>query len=366
MKKICIICLVLIILLVGCSQTNKISTLNASQELNFLREFEIEKSQYDSIIAHTKDYIFLGKCVGSDLKISSYNISNSKFSNIGEIKNYILSNGDVAEINNKLYFFITTLSRNTKTNHFYCIDIEKQTLEELYSENLYQAFNYFTVFNEKLFIIKGDKKDNIAVTYIEEYDVNTNKTNIIKKLTTDYEKETGGVILNITSDKENLVVYYQNYVNSQLKRFIDVYDSDLKLLYSKEIEYNKENLLDQMVGSFEIWENYLRIENFSNTSAILDLDDKKDPIFNNLDNPLSLAQQTREPLPYILLFKRGSTEMFVLKSDGKLEKYDDLKIAKGYVIRHITQCSNNICIWLKNENNDIIKCLLYESIDMIK
>ena len=121
-----------------------------------------------------------------------------------------------------------------------------------------------------------------------------------------------------------------------------------------------------MVGSFEIWENYLRIENFSNASVILDLDDKKEPIFNSHDNPLSLAQQTREPLPYMLLFKRGSTEMFILKSNGKLEKYDDLKIAKGYVIRHITQCSNNICIWLKNENNDIIKCLLYESIDMIK
>lgn len=367
MKKICIICLVLIILLVGCSQPNNNSTLNVSYELNFLREFEIKKSQYDITIAHTKDYIFLGKYDDGDLNVLSYNIASSEFSVIGQIKNFFIHSGDVAEINNKLYFFVTTHSESEKANkNFYCIDIEKQSLKKLYSDNLYQTFNYLTVFNEKIFIIKGDTKDNEAVTYIEEYDVNTNKTNTIKKLTADYEKETGGVILHITSDKENLVVYYQNYVNSQLKKFIDAYDLNLKLLYSKEIEYNKENLLNQMVGSFEIWENYLRIENFSNASVILDLDDKKEPIFNNLDNPLSLAQQTREPLPYMLLFKRGSTEMFILKSDGELKKYDDLKIAKGYVISHITQCSNNICIWLKNENNDIIKCLLYESIDTIK
>lgn len=337
-------------MLSGCGKapysSNQGSILSNNVETPY--EIKINKDDYNFIIAQVDNHIYLGKLDNVDLVIRDYNIFEKSFSDICKIQNYMFSNNSIVELDGVLYFFVTTHENGKNTNHLYSIDTTTNISKKLYSESLYQTFNYLTVFNSSLLIVKGDLNNTDVITYIEKYDTSSEKRTTILSATANHNTKTGEIILNITSHNSNLFVYSEKYEAQQLHRYITVFDKDLNIIDDIKIESNEDNFFAQPINNFKVIENQFFLQNYSNASVFIEKNDPRDSTFYKIDDSFSVAHQATQKDKNIILFKRNTIDIFTLSPNGELNPCNQMDIDDNYVINNVTQDEKMVAVWFKD------------------
>lgn len=356
MKKcMCIVMTIALLLtLVACSKKPIDKTNNESSKTELVTPFEIKikKEDYNFIIAQSENTLYIGALENNSLLIKKYNIENNTFKELFEIPNYMFSNNSIIRVNDKLHFFVTTRTDEKSTNHLFSINVLTDEVKELYSESVYQTFNYLTVFNNKLMMTKGDMHNDDVITSIEQYDVKSGKRSSILSATANHNSKTGKIILNITSNDDNLFVYCEEYKNNALEHYIYIYDKDLNCVDNLEINLaNGETFFSQPIGCFKLIENYYYLQNYSNASVLIEKENSSNIKYFEMDSSVTVSQQTEQTESGNIFFKRNSSELLLLTSQGQFTKYDKIDIEDGYVINNVTQDKNRVVVWLKDIND---------------
>ena len=324
----------------------------------------IDKDTYNFIIAEANEKIYFGKLKDADLQIISYSILNFDVQFVGTIQNYMFSNNSVVLSDGKLFFFVTTREQEINTNRFYSIDITTNELNEVYSEKLYQTFNYITEFNGNLFITKGDLIENTITTYVEQFDPLKNKQAIFKEMQANSVEKTGAVILNITSNKNHLFVYYEKYIGSKVKRYVDMYDDKMQPIDTLELKIDND-FFSQPIGLFVATEKFLFMQNYSSASIFISIDDTSQYTLYSMEESLSLAHQYDYKKIPLVFYNRNTTKIYSMSENGELIESKKIEIDNGYVINNITRDNSSIIVWFKHsDDSNKCKTICYDYSDL--
>lgn len=357
-KIVFVFMLILAMALNGCSQTPQLADQDSSesgspnsyQGSNY--EIKITKNDYNFIIAQKENALYLGKLYNTNLKLVFYDTLKDESTEICTVENYMFSNNSVVEFGGSIYFFITTREQNKNTNHLYAIDTVSHKVRKIYSEDLYQTFNYLTVFNNSLLMTKGDLKNSDVVTYIEEYDVNTGESKIVLNATANHDSKEGKIILNITSNDSNLFVYYEKYESRQLQQYVDVFDKSLTCIESfMLLPPQNQSFFTQPIGNFKVLGNQLYLQDYSNAALLIERENPSNSVYYDTDNAVSVALCSNLKNASPVLYKRNSTDIYRIANNGELIISDKINFENGYVINNITQYGSSIILWLKDSAN---------------
>lgn len=353
--------------MVGCScQTNPyIQSSDNIKQIKTPVDLGEVATQFSSILFQTENKIYYKSISNGALSIWVYKVSDKTATKVGEINNFLIANTSVAESDGKIYFFVTTSTLLGKTNNFYSIDISTDKFKKVYDESLYQSFNYLISFNEKIYILKGDKKSDDAVTFIETYSPSSSKRAVVKEVTANHNKKTGEVILNIAFDDGKFYIYSQKYINQELYYYFDIYDEHFVLKESKEIDVVKySDIFASAISRFSVKNNNLYVQNFSNASLLEDMNQKNEAIITNFEKPLWLSYRFSNQSPWIMYY-RGEPDIYILDENGELKKSDKLDVEDGYAVNMVTQGKDNVLIHLKRiDNSEDKKLVLYKYTDL--
>lgn len=252
-----------------------------------------------------------------------YNLATQKNVKLGNIKgNYVLVDS-AAMLNNKLYFYVTTILNNGFENILYTVDLQEHKLEQIeHKDNsLYGVYTFS--FGEKIIALKNERYNDTIVTYIDTYSPTIDKWE--KYLINSYnETERKGSALYVCcTEGEYLYTIEDRYNNKQCKSFLVTYDSDFEeknnILLSDEV---KKFIDENRITEIRIWNNFFYLKNISNDGFIGYIKDNKkiEKIYS--DKQLSIsssANSTDEPIFYI----RDTNTFFTLdiKNQKVLKHY---------------------------------------------
>lgn len=323
------------------------------------------ESKLAAILFHTDEKIYFSDISGDTLCLYLYEVTSDVYTKIGEIKNFLLSNQSVSVLNGKAYFFVTTDDLLGKKNCFYCIDTATDKLKKIYSERLYQSFNYLTVFNGKLYSTKGDKVGQNGVTYIEEYDIDTKKRKTVMQVKVNHTDKTGEIILNIASNGVNFYLYSQRYEDNKIQHYCDTYNSEFCLVESKKIDLKgKSEIFQNVISRFAVKDGNIYMQNLSNSAMLEDINGKNKSIITDFENPLWLSYRFSDKQPWIFYY-RGQTDIYSINSSGELKKSEKFKISEGYAVNMVTQYDESVIVSIRNkENPDVKEIIFYRYTDL--
>lgn len=194
-----------------------------------------------------------------------YNLATQKNIKLGNIKgNYVLVDS-AAMLNNKLYFYVTTILNNGFENILYTVDLQEHKLEQIeHKDNsLYGVYTFS--FGEKIIALKNERYNDTIVTYIDTYSPTIDKWE--KYLINSYnETERKGSALYVCcTEGEYLYTIEDRYNNKQCKSFLVTYDSDFEeknsILLSDEV---KKFIDENRITEIRIWNNFFYLKNIVN------------------------------------------------------------------------------------------------------
>ena len=350
---------------VACEPENQITYTNASIPIETPIDLDIIATQFSSILFQTDSKVYYQNIEDKTLSIFVYNIATETTDKVGDIKNFLMSNTSVAELDGKIYFFVTTSTLFGKTNNFYSVDTHTDKLKKIYDENLYQSFNYLISFEGTIYSLKGDKKGDNAITFIESYNVSSNKRETVKKHIANHNEKTGELLLNMTCDNDKIYIYSQKYSEGEIRFFLDTYDKEFNLLEAKEFK-NKEylNVFSSAIPRLSVKNNNLYVQNFSNASILEVVNENVKPIITDFEKPLWLSYRFSNESPWILYY-RGEPYVYKLNENGELQKSNKLSVENGYAINMVTQNKDSVLIHLKSiDDSTKKKLILYSFTDL--
>ncbi len=362
MKKRCCAFLVLLCILLGSCQSD--TPPSAAGKL-----LPLDTNEYEYFIAHVEDGLYMGKMVGDDKELFRFAFADGRMTPVGRVENFALNNGSTLKMDNSVYFFATSYEGEGRCNTLYRIDLEGLSTEAVYTDHLYQTFNYMTCFQGRFLTTKGDiidKENGDAVTYIEEYHPDTGKSVKIMEAMSNQQEVRGETILHITSDDEYLYVYGEKSPDGERTPYIDVYDSDYHLVESYPLEKYKEEVCDQMIGSFLKIGDAFYLLNFSGIGVLFTLEPEPKEIFPPTEE-LWWAQMTASDTHADpLLYRRLTNEIYYLSEKGDWETVHFAPYGEQYVVSFITQYADKATIWLENREDNRDEKIVYIDLDTLK
>lgn len=127
-----------------------------------------------------------------DFVFNSYDLSTGENHEIGRIKNFQVSSGDVAIVGDSLYIF-ACLQEEEAINHFYKINLKEGGCEEVYSEQSSGFLIATQVSGKYIYAAKQrpGESNGQAYSFIEQYDTRTGERKTILEMEVDEINNTG-------------------------------------------------------------------------------------------------------------------------------------------------------------------------------
>ncbi len=343
MKKVLGLLLVLLLLLSGCKTSEK-KPINTQ----IPHDIPLSTEDYDYVISQSEDKLYLGKKDDESLHIYSYNLLALEKKLIGKIEDFSRRSSDVRIEGNRQYFYIGTKTNQKNENHLFYIDTERDEIEYVRTDEQYQRSVLMTLFNGSLFTIRSDELGKyIDITYIEQYDLKTAQTKKLIETKSNREEKEGTIILKVSSNKNNLFVYYERFGYSESYRYIDVYDKDLKLVNTVEIVIDDEKFVNS-IGEFLANEDYLILRNYSGRNSYMSTENIGDitllPDYESISIALSYDDGSE-----FLYYTKGSRNIFRQNENGELIRLKEFEIDNDYVLSSITKHGDRVVMFLRHQ-----------------
>ncbi len=289
--------------MVGCSNMTQLSE-NSSDSTDTDIPHNVVNIIYDKdenvigqierygMITMTDDSIIYAKVSDTSINERTYYrfvIKTKENIKLGTIKNwYYESAYNNTIINNHLYMRITRSDDKEKIITLYDIDLNNNTMSEVFSEKSDFSYNSMTMARNKLLLTRMID----GHCCLDEY----NPENKEIKTIMDYgyfddENNTGKAVRQITSDENTIsALILKMETDKKVSMCIDTYDYEMNLLDSSDISIlfkcsssmDKFSQMRMPVSHFFILNNYIYYENFSVTKFLGKIKDN-----NIIENNLS-------------------------------------------------------------------------------
>jgi len=361
----------------ACSSNEKGSVNNVLKRITvhdkIYYEVPLQKSMYDDIVALSMDsIIFYSYKSGTNRNYYKYNILSGSIVDLGIVNDAIISNDSSALINDALFFNVTTGTWENPINKLYCIDLKGNKLKEVMSDKLFQTFVYTEAISNSIILLKGDQKDILGITYIEELDP---ISNISKKLIEEEFNSSSGsgkVIKNISCYNDRIFAIICEYNKSKPNYKIYEYNRNGNIEKIVDINNLKDMLEKEQIDEFKVMGNYFFIKTFSGQAVICGIDENEAFQIINSEYKLDIAQNSsNQAQDYYVFFQRKSNKnLILLDSKNNNIMYIDLDFVidnDNYTIRYIVSDNEyNLIISFLSENRDEEKIYYLNILDFLK
>lgn len=282
---------------------------------------QIGELELYSVIAQTEDSIIYTKGQGKSNKLDfcRYILENGESITLGTVENECYDAMNPLYLDEHLYLFVSTGDLfGEYTTHLMDIDLEKNSMSTISSEENGYPYSTMTAVGTRVLIAKGNHN---GTSELVEYDPATQKSTTLFGYRLD-ENNRGEEIKGITSDEETVsLAVLKTEDEAELR--IDVYDHEMNFLRSVDLS---------MLG--------------------FDLTEKKDPIrclvfteeslyYENYSRSIKfLGRIEGELIPYLNLEEEGYdlfTSVFTSVSDAKTPLFYEMFDFDGKLIRWNTK-----------------------------
>lgn len=289
MKKIsCIVIALLLCFFCGCATLtdnrvtadekmtiSDISTSDLHDSNEILKIFDINNKVVGEIVHYGKiiyveDFIIYSKMSNDEidgLEYYKYNIETKENITLGTIKDISYQSNECVHIGNKVYFLVCTgemSEYSNRTSKLISIDILNNEMSEVYSEVGGFPYDTITTAGNKIYIAKV----LLEGSCLEEYNVDSKESRILKTFTYNNNTNTGEVVRQVSSDGKTISLLILDVTNDVVNSLrVDIYDMNMSFLKSIDLSTvsNDDNELRQGVSFFEASNDYIYYENFSIT-----------------------------------------------------------------------------------------------------
>ncbi|RCX13213.1 hypothetical protein DFR58_11831 [Anaerobacterium chartisolvens] len=315
--KVLFVISISIILLCACSSNerslgNGISKKVTKGDIVYYK-VPLSKNSYDDIVALSADnIIFFSYETNTIRNYYKYNILNDSLADLGKL-DAELSNYNSTVIGDNLFFSIVKSIEGQALSKLYRVGLKKNTLKEIRSDKLYQAFVYAEAMSDSIYFLKGDVKGDIGITYIEEFDTLDNTFKRLAEQQYRRSSESGNGIRHISCYGGKIYAVVSEHNGGTRNYKICEYGKDGKINKAVDINSVKDIIGQEQIDDFRIMGNYFFIKNFSNRAAICEINGDKVNRIIDSEYKLDIAtDSTNKDQDYYLFYQRESNNKPIL------------------------------------------------------
>lgn len=339
-----IICIFLLISATSCTTAhedvdanivdNSIIILEKSQDVgqSFSSQLvEFDNDAVDKVMAIVDNNIVYFQYADKDTAISyyKYDIETDTTFKLGKIENPYINSGEVAQIDNKLYFYMNELVLDEKNPDgqleatLYEIDIEANTLQSIFTESIDKTLVYIDVLDNDIVSFKGRYEDNFGIGYIDIIDFREEKTrthpeqDVLLSVKFDNDKSEGDLIYNFAQSNNFLYTLEAKAVDPEARIFtIKQYNSKGSLVRRIELDKEVTDILkNERVSRFAVMGQYAFIRTFSNTGVLCDISNNiaVARLIDNEEIDIAYGAKNGEEPTHILIYSRNKGDMWLLE-----------------------------------------------------
>lgn len=249
---------------------SEMSVLNETLKIYDINNKDIAEIEHYGNIIYVEDFIIYSKMSNDEidgLEYYKYNIETKENITLGTIKDISYQSNECVHIGNKVYFLVCTgemSEYSNRTSKLISIDILSNEMSEVYSEVGGFPYDTITTAGNKIYIAKV----LLEGSCLEEYNVDSKESRILKTFTYNNNTNTGEVVRQVSSDGKTISLLILDVTNDVVNSLrVDIYDMNMSFLKSIDLSTvsNDDNELRQGVSFFEASNDYIYYENFSIT-----------------------------------------------------------------------------------------------------
>ncbi len=277
MKKIISI-IMLLLILTGCNKSNEKMQGGINEKYN--KKLNISE-KIEPIGLYNNYYIYMENKKSmndtGDYDFWKYNVKTDKKAKLGSILNATTTSATYAFLNNKIYFSYGSVENNKEVNNQYEIDLDNNTMRIISKNQMFPPMIMYANINEEKYLQLQPEfyGTDDYIYHLRIGDCKGNVEEVIKAKTNPLPQKSR--MITSMCAWENLI-YTVEYEGKKddYKRYICIYDENLKLISKENIKELDDFLLQKNNGGIAetLWEikvfkNYYYFSTLSNRSLVL-------------------------------------------------------------------------------------------------
>lgn len=284
MRKMFYIIVCIMVIFTGCNG------LRYSQSLPFISYSKVElnppivqRGPLTPVFLLDDSVIFLHVVVEDDVAFggSGYIEFYRYYFGVGELLeiyapfDFVIATGQLFLLDDVLFFYPGIRENGGILAVLFGIDLENNKIVR-FTEGAYQTrpIIYATTHNGKIISLKNRRDGDIATSYIEVYNPETNSTKIISEGVAYISDNVGIVYSQITSNNEMIYILYasRETVDCEWSHKLRIYDRGMNFFKTMDIN-DVAGVMSTFISEFRVIGDYLYVQNYSNEVVIWYIDD---------------------------------------------------------------------------------------------
>lgn len=272
-----------------------------------------------------------------------------KLIEVGAIEPFYLSTRSVM-LDKSIFISIATLENDRIKNSLYKIDIDKNELVRVSTDDTCRPDAYAFVYDNNIAILKYSFGEKIFRSFIDVYNPETNQ--LLTEIITDRMDNTaskGSTILQACSDNGYLYAFTRNKNGTPdvSEGKLVVYNQNFELVNTISISNIAEYIMGARVYQLSVKDNFVFLSNMSNDSVFGEIEQGNiTPLLQ--EKNLEIASMS----PRMILYIRGTNQ--ILQFDPMTRQFNKISvdIPNNYSIRTVLAHDNHLLVVLKSDYYD--------------
>lgn len=325
-----------------------------------LQSIQMERKFINSILCIQNENIVYSCYENRDtiLAFYRYDLKEGLTYRIGEIEYPFISSGDVAVMEDNVFFYYNVLSADANSpagneeSSLYQIDLEENIMQKIASEQVDQTLIYLDSLDDSIISWKGRVDGDNGITYLDRIDViNGESCEFDMFISKVYDRQglTGEAIYQFCEyDSDIYILVWTKDSEGVLSWTIEKYDRDGNYIGEWRLDDRTVDVLNgERIAEFEIYGKYGFISNFSGKGVLFSM--STDEIL-----PILLSEATEDMGMNIAVPADGSAnDQIVLYSREtgevwRLDVTDDMLYKLDMPYEHLNY------VILSNDNHALI------------